>query len=429
MRYAAGLLVLALLVAACAGGGEEAPEAAGREEVRLALNDPPAGEGAMAPRLVGDGTGALLSWVEPVDGEDGHRLRVARFDGMAWGEAITVHEGVGMFVNWADTPSVVVEPEGALLAHWLEKVGEGAYAYGARLARSTDDGASWRDLGWLHDDRSPTEHGFVTLVPGHGGALAVWLDGRAMADGGAMSLRAGAVDRAPVAGDVLDERVCECCDTAAVATREWVIVAYRDRADDEVRDVWAVRGDAYGWGEPYPLSHDGWEIPGCPVNGPALAVAGRRVAAAWFTAAGGEPRVRAALSEDGGRSFGAAVEVAGEDAVGRVDVEVEPEGTALVSWLGAVDGGGEADAGDEGSRGAVWLRRVAADGRAGAPIALAETSTVRASGFPRLLLRGGEVWLAWVETGDPGRLRFGRLPRSAVPAIPPGTPDAAAPAS
>jgi hypothetical protein len=52
---------------------------------------------------------------------------------------------------------------------------------------------------------------------------------------------------------------------------------------------------------------------------------------------------------------------------------------------------------------------------AGAPLAVAATTTARAGGFPRLLVRGDAAWLAWIETGDPARLRFGRLRRAAVP--------------
>jgi len=403
--------VAVLLVAACAG------ETGTDRGVGVEVVDPPAGVGAMAPGLVGDGEGALLSWLEPVGA--GHRLRVARFDGEGWGDARTVREGEGFFANWADTPSVVVEADGRWLAHWLERLGDGAYAYGVWVAWSEDAGGSWAEPVWLHDDVSATEHGFVSLVPGAGGTLAVWLDGRAMAGGGAMSLRAAAAGEAPTAGEVLDARVCECCATAAVATPEGVVVAYRDRSEDEVRDISLVRGGARGWGEPYALAADGWRIPGCPVNGPALAADGRRVAAAWFTAAGGGPRVRAALSEDGGASFGPPVEVAAEGTVGRVGVALEPEGSAVVSWIGAFDGdGGERSdgAGEESTpHGAVWLRRVSSDGAAGEPLPVAATSTARASGFPRLLVRGDEVWLAWVETGEPARLRFARLPRGAIP--------------
>jgi len=60
------------------------------------------------------------------------------------------------------------------------------------------------------------------------------------------------------------------------------------------------------WANPVATGAEGWEIEGCPVNGPAIAAAGDRVAVAWFTAAGDTPRVRFASSTDGAASFGPA---------------------------------------------------------------------------------------------------------------------------
>jgi hypothetical protein len=41
---------------------------------------------------------------------------------------------------------------------------------------------------------------------------------------------------------------------------------------------------------------DNWKIDACPVNGPAIAATGRRVAVAWFTAANDTARVKLAFS-------------------------------------------------------------------------------------------------------------------------------------
>ena len=83
------------------------------------------------------------------------------------------------------------------------------------------------------------------------------------------------VNRGLVAGvaeneEELDARVCDCCQTAAVATQRGLLVAYRDRGPDEVRDISVVRFESGRWTEPHPLHSDGWKIAGCPVNGPAM---------------------------------------------------------------------------------------------------------------------------------------------------------------
>jgi len=72
-----------------------------------------------------------------------------------------------------------------------------------------------------------------------------------------------------------------------------------------------LRRTAQGWSAPSPVHADGWKVPGCPVNGPAVAASGRRVAVAWYTYADERPRVRLAFSDDAGARFGAPVEVDG----------------------------------------------------------------------------------------------------------------------
>jgi hypothetical protein len=396
---------------------------------------PPAAAGAMAPRLVSAPSGLLLSWLEPLSPEDnptialahqaeppspGHRLRVSRFRDDAWSEPVTVAEGGDFFANWADFPSVVEGPGGVLLAHWLEKNGSGPYAYGVRIARSDDGGATWQPMGWLHTDRSATEHGFVSLAPlADGTFAAVWLDGREMPGGGPMTLRAARVGEEVTDSRLLDERVCDCCATAAVAISDGVLVAYRDRSEGEVRDVSVARYPAPPGEAPVTSVHDdGWVIAGCPVNGPAVASdGGDRVAVAWFTAAGGEPRVRLAVSGDAGRSFGEPAEIAAAGSLGRVGVALlgrpggEPPAT-VVSWLGEDD---------DGDGAAVWLRRADRAGRLGAPWKLTATSAGRRSGFPQLVAHQGALYAAWVETrrdGEdeiPGRIHVRRVDPAMLP--------------
>ena len=111
----------------------------------------------------------LASWIEPGD-RGNQSIRFSRFgasladDGsdLRWSEARTVHDGNGLFANWADRPAVRRSSDGSLIAHRLQKMGSGTYAYGVMLSRSTDEGASWSDLGWLHDDDQAVEHGFVS---------------------------------------------------------------------------------------------------------------------------------------------------------------------------------------------------------------------------------------------------------------------------
>jgi hypothetical protein len=364
---------------------------AGAAPLPLRAVDPPAGPGSMGANLVQLGDGLALTWLEPLDAADsakGHSLRFSRFAAGHWSAPATIASGSGLFANWADFPGLGVGKDGALVAHWLEKTGSDTYAYAVKLARSQDGGAIWQSAGILHGDAIDAEHGFVSWV----GDRAFWLDGREMPKGGAMALRTRLFAGAAGAEEVLDGRVCECCQTDAAQTDAGAIVVYRDRSDSEVRDIYAFRQTASGWSEPVRVAADDWQIPGCPVNGPAVAATGKQVAVAWFTGGDPKPRVQLAVSADGGSTFGKPVEIDGDNPLGRVDVALADNGDALVAWY-ARDAAGAR----------LRLRRVSG-GKLGSPLDVASTSAERASGFPRMVRLGGELFLAWVEAGPPPRV-------------------------
>jgi hypothetical protein len=363
------------------------------------------GSGEANLTLAPDGR-VLLSWIEPVR-DRGHRLRIAsRANGGGWSPPLTVAEGTDWFVNWADFPSVVSLPDGTLFAHWLAKSGASPYAYDVRITSSRDGGKSWSAPVIPHRDGTQAEHGFVSLLSGPPGEIGiVWLDGRkkpavAHADDGAtpeaMSLMHTTLDREGRLGPetVLDDRVCDCCQTDAVTAKGTTVVVYRDRSEKEVRDISVVRFTDGRWRPPQPLARDGWEINGCPVNGPAIAAAGSDVSVVWFTAAGGTPRVKVAFSADAGASFGSPVVVDDGRPLGRVDVVALKDGAALVTWL------------EQTEKGTVMrARRMAPDRPPGEALTVADSSAARSSGFPRIVRSGSEVTIAWRDAAEPSRVR------------------------
>jgi hypothetical protein len=368
--------------------------------------DPPAAPGSMAPQLRNDRDGVLATWLEP-DG-DAQQLVWSRWNGSAWTKPQVISAGTSILANWADVPSIARGNDGALVAHWAETREGGKYAYDAVVARSTD-GVTWKRLGPLHDDATPTEHGFVSLVADGASMRAFWLDGRATSNGGAMTLRTASVGEAVGPSTVVDDRVCDCCSTAVTATKQGVVVAYRDRSTEEIRDIAIARTDAASWSVAN-VARDNWEIDGCPVNGPAIASDGQRVVVAWYTLAGNIHRVRAAISDDAGRTFGPPIEIdAGQgerSLLGRVGVVIDVDGTAIVSWLAA-----------SARRASLLLRRISADGR-GREVVIGDTTADREAGFPRIAREGDALIVMWTETASPKRLRASRLATSDVPAVP-----------
>lgn len=356
---------------------------------------------------------AVLTWLEPVGG-DRYALEVAVRGPEGWSAPRSIVVSDAFFVNWADFPSLAVLEDGAWVAHWLEKVAPSPYAYHVKLAVSRDEGATWSAPVVPHRDDSPTEHGFVSIVPWNGGAALVWLDGRQMAAGaagegrpsghelmsGAMSVRFTTLGPDGGLGDdvLLDDRACECCQTALAVTAGGLIAAYRDRSEEEVRDIAVVRWTAGRWSDPVRVAPDDWHIAGCPVNGPQLAARGDTVAIAWFTAPEERARVFAAFSTDGGASFGPPIRVDDGTPRGRVDVELLRDGAALVTWLELTELDAE-----------VRARAVRPDGRAGASIVVAATDEARSSGFPRIVRVGDDVLVAWTVVGDSGGVRVAAL--------------------
>lgn len=361
----------------------------------------PPGPGSGQPFLTSDGAGVWMSWLEPAPA--GHRLAVSYFEG-SWTDPVTVAEGEGFFVNWADFPSIRVVGD-RLVAHWLWRRGPATYDYGVRLAWSEDGGATWSEPWTPHEDETPTEHGFVSVFADGDVGWAAWLDGRAMVEpSGPMSLRARSLPPGGTAGpagagpeNLLDARACECCQTSAVVAAGIPVVAFRDRAEGEVRDIHVTRRLEDGWTGSSPVHEDGWVIGGCPVNGPSAAALDELVAVAWFTAPDGEAQVNVAFSADAAASFGPPARLDAGRPLGRVDVVLLDDGSALVTWLE------EEGAGTEAS---ILSRRVTPEGVMGEPRRLAGTEGARASGFPRIARLGGErVLLAWTDPRGTGRVR------------------------
>jgi hypothetical protein len=362
-----------------------------------------AGGGSGQPSLAALADGrVVLTWLDPTP--DGHALTLAVRSDSGWGDPRTIVSHRAFFVNWADFPSFVEAPDGTWMAQWLERAGAGTFAYHVRVARSADDGRTWSDPVTPHGDRSPVEHGFVSMVPwSDDGAGLIWLDGRAMpidAESGAphgdMQLRFATLtsDGTVTPDRLLDARTCECCQTALAVTSRGLVAAYRDRSPEEVRDIAVVRYEHGAWTEPVHVADDHFVYPGCPVNGPQLAAVGDTVAIAWFTAPDQAARVQAAFSFDGGASFGSPVIIDADRPLGRVDVELLPGGPAVVVWLARTEAAAE-----------IRARTVSRSGRMGVPVVIAPTAESRGSGFPRTARVGSDVVVAWRAVGDTGGVR------------------------
>ncbi len=364
------------------------------------MESPAEGESG-EPNLFVDSEGtAYLTWISYLNGSTDALLFSRLEEG--WSEPRQVAAGSDWFVNWADFPSLSAYPGGEdrLVAHWLAKSTSGTYDYDVHIAQSMDGGDSWSDPFIPHTDGKPAEHGFVTLLPlSSQRMMAVWLDGRYTKDTidgerGAMTLRSATFDPQNRLYDEaeLDHRICDCCQTDAALTNAGPLVVYRDRSQEEIRDIFYTRRVEGQWTDPKPVFADNWQIAGCPVNGPAVDARGNNVAVAWFSnAAEAGPQVKVAFSRDAGASFETPVRVDDGDPAGRVDIVLlEPE-LALVSWLENREKGAE-----------IRAVKVSPTGVQGEPLMLVKTSESRRSGFPILAKAGKQILLAWTQVDENG---------------------------
>lgn len=383
------IIMLILCVSACSSR---------KDQPALVLKaDPlqsPADSSTALPFLFTDPSGSpALSWVEKH--ADTSRFYFARYGAGEWLTPRLIAKGSTWFINWADYPMVASDGGARWVAHLLNKSAKGTYAYDIQVYTSSDSGARWNAPFTLHDDGKEAEHGFVSLIPYQDKLFVTWLDGRNAAmeagDGmdhsghhGAMSLRAAVMS---YSGEKLqewelDSKTCDCCQTTAAITGSGPVVIYRDRSDEEIRDMSIVRLVNGSWTSPKPIHRDNWKIAGCPVNGPRAAASGNRLAVAWYTAATEPSHVHVVFSPDGGETFGEAVSIDEGKAIGRVDLEWIDESRVVVSWM-------------EGAliRAAV----VDTDGNREEPLTIAESSDARSSGFPQMTRAGSDLLFAWTD--------------------------------
>ena len=404
MRTVAQLVLMTWVLASCQA---EKPKVYEVQEIEF-----PAGEGSSLPVLF-SGSELLISWVsKPSDSLA--ILSYSRLENGQWSSPEEITKGNDWFVNWADFPTIV-ENKGNLLSHILKKSSPATFSYDIKLSVLPAGETTWNNGLPLHTDSTETEHGFVSsMVYSDSSFLVSWLDGRNTGGGGhdhsghgsgAMSIRAAEVglDGKVLWDELLDAKTCDCCQTTSALTDQGPVVVYRNRSDREIRDIAITRFVNGKWTEPQIIHADGWEIAGCPVNGPKVAAKGSTVLVGWFTAANATPKVNFAFSGDAGATFSKPIQVDSTGIIGRVDVALLDDQSGIVSWMET-----------KGEQTHLKAARVDRDGKMSIPFDISTMDPSRKSGFPQLEIHGEMVYFAWTEVGkETSRVRTAFLPKEA----------------
>ena len=404
MRLTGLLTIITFLAISCSQ--PENRESASIKPV-LAEITTPHQAGANLPYLTIDKNGDLLhSWVEKSG--DTTILKFATFSNDQWSTPVEIAHGNDWFVNWADYP-MIAATQGGRLAHFLAKSASGTYSYDVNLVTQKED--HWLKSFIPHTDGTPTEHGFVTMLPLTDSTFQVaWLDGRNTGGNshdnhghgaGAMTLRTAIIglDGTITEEFELDNRTCDCCQTGGSITSKGPVFVYRDRSELEIRDIYITRKVNGEWSDPSPIAQDNWNIAGCPVNGPRADAIDDVLGVAWFTAANGQPQVKVIFSNDAGETFGQPLTVDQSMPLGRVDLVMIDKQSAMVSWLT-----------QENDETVIKAQRVFTNGTTEAPIVISKTSESRGSGFPQMAKVDQEVFFAWTSlAGDSTNIKMAKI--------------------
>lgn len=362
------------------------------KDVTLSLNSFP--KNSSESFLLSTNDNLFISWTEQV--ADSNFLYISKLEDNSWSDKSIIKKGKDWFVNWADFPSISYnEISNSLFSFHLQKSSEETFSYDVNY--HINQGSSWKDMQKIHDDNTFSEHGFVSSIPYKDGFMVSWLDGRNTYgkghDGhanGAMTIRSAILDNTGkiINESLIDGMVCDCCQTSMAISNDIPIIVYRDRSKDEIRDIYYSRYIDSKWTDPKPIHDDGWEINGCPVNGPNIDSNEENVVVSWFSASNGRPKVNLKFSRDNGRTFGDKILVDNieNSPIGRVDVEFISSDEVIISWLSTVEG-----------KGKLLMRKIGVNGSIGEIKVIDEVSTERSTGFPQIEKFNDNIYISWTD--------------------------------
>jgi len=363
----------------------------------------PAGSGGFSPRVSARADGRLiLSWLEPTD-KSTAALLFSIWDNKGWSKPATIAEGRPFSRDRAAAPGVIGLSSKNLIAYWSQRVPiveRERNEIELYMASSTDDGGHWAEPALVNRAAAQPgeDNGYASAAPlNETDATLIWLDGRNWETEKRVALMARTVrtDRTMNATSLLDGDTCTCCSTAIVKTGSGLFAAYRGHTAENIRDISVTRTVVGNWSQPRVVHGDHWHIEACPVNGPHLAADGDRITVIWFSAAQDKPEVKLAHSANGGADFSAPVRVDEGNAIGRAQVVLLPDGSAIAIWL-------------ENSSGTARLlaRRVRDDGALEGILELAKGADL---GYPHAARAAGGVLVTWAERSVASAVHAGLL--------------------
>lgn len=294
-------------------------------------------------------------------------------------------------------PKIALGPGGEIYVTWTRPLDQ-PFTGEIRFTRSLDGGRTFQRSRVVHRDRQIITHRFDALAVNSAGQVFVaWIDKRDLASATAAGVpyRGAAIyfavsdDRGGLfRGDFkVADHTCECCRIALAPRPDGTIAAmWRHVIRPNIRDHAVAQlhpdGTASGLRR---ATFDDWRIDACPHHGPALAVDSTGlVHAVWFSASPQSRGVFYGRLRSGGIDAQHAI---GAPPAGNADIAVDGNRVAI-AWKDFADGRARLRAmiSDDGGRD--WQR-------------LELSSTGGPSGHPRVLLDRGRFHVFWSTPENP----------------------------
>jgi len=338
MRRISFAILVSLIAAGCSNAPTQPAEGLSPgPTVRLRVDN----ADSRGASIAASGHRIVVVWAATTEGETNIHSAVSEDDGRTFAAPVRVNDIEGdARVNGEQAPRVAVGRD--IVVAWQSRQSGTSQI---RVARSTDGGHTFGRAETIHDSSLTGARGWSSLVLDQDGAAHVaWLDGRnarkptasSAAGRAGNSAGAGQAHAEPTRQDIFHmtlladgsrrespvaANVCFCCKTS-VATGSaqpgaqrggrslgMVYVAWRHIYPVNLRDMAVATSTDGGrtFSQPVRVSEDGWQLEGCPEDGPSIAVSpDGTLHIAWPTISGkGASRkgVFYSYSTDGGRTF------------------------------------------------------------------------------------------------------------------------------
>jgi hypothetical protein len=252
------------------------------------------GRANATPYAASRGDFVAVVWSASGEGATDLFLATSQDGGRSFSPPLRVNDVPGDVNVYGEQPPRVAlgtEAPARLYVTWTSADPEKELSF-LRFARSLDGGRSFEPAVTLHPPDLAGSRGWHSLVVSPTGEVhSLWLDARPRSAGSiydsllptahaheheaGMGLYHLVWDGgAPPEARRLFEPVCECCKTAMAVGKDGnVYAAWRHIYKDNYRDIaFAVSRDGTGFGDAVRVNEDGWQINGCPDDGPSMVV-------------------------------------------------------------------------------------------------------------------------------------------------------------